>query len=129
MEIRCAVGPGSVLLARASDPAEDPRPRPRRHTEPVNGNTPKHHELPHTIYHTYYHLASNHIITIIISFFFFLYIDVLEIIYIQVKKKKINNYYEPPLPRYVLLLARGYKLKKKKLKKKSHLTESDISVK
>lgn len=36
MEIRCAVGPESVLLARASDPAEDPRPRPRRHTEPAN---------------------------------------------------------------------------------------------
>ena len=47
MEIRCAVGPGSVLLARASDPAEDPRPRPRRHTEPVNGNAPKHHQLPY----------------------------------------------------------------------------------
>lgn len=41
MEIRCAVGPGSVLLARTSDPAEDPRPRPRRHTVPVNGNASK----------------------------------------------------------------------------------------
>lgn len=36
VEIRCAVGPGSALPARTSDPAEDPRPRPRRHIVPAN---------------------------------------------------------------------------------------------
>lgn len=36
MEIRCAVGPGSALPARTSDPAEDLRPRPRRHIVPAN---------------------------------------------------------------------------------------------
>lgn len=37
MEIRCAVGPGSALPAQTLDPAEDLRPRPRRHTVPANG--------------------------------------------------------------------------------------------
>ena len=36
MEIRCAVGPGSALPAQTWDPAEDLRPRPRRHTVPAN---------------------------------------------------------------------------------------------
>lgn len=36
VEIRCAVGPGSALLAQTLDPAEDLRPRPRRHTVPAN---------------------------------------------------------------------------------------------
>lgn len=36
MEIRCAVGPGAALPARTSGPAEDLRPRPRRHTVPAN---------------------------------------------------------------------------------------------
>lgn len=36
MEIRCAVGPGSALPAQTLDPAEDLRPRPRRHTVPAN---------------------------------------------------------------------------------------------
>lgn len=36
MENRCAFGPGSALPARTSDPAEDLRPRPRRHTVPAN---------------------------------------------------------------------------------------------
>lgn len=35
MESRCAFGPGSTLPARTSDPAEDLRPRPRRHTVPA----------------------------------------------------------------------------------------------
>lgn len=37
VEIRCAVGPGSALPAQTLDPAEDLRPRPRRHTVPANG--------------------------------------------------------------------------------------------
>lgn len=36
VEIRCAVGPGAALPARTSGPAEDLRPRPRRHTVPAN---------------------------------------------------------------------------------------------
>lgn len=36
VEIRCAVGPGSALPAQTLDPAEDLRPRPRRHTVPAN---------------------------------------------------------------------------------------------
>lgn len=36
MEIRCAVGPGLALPAQTLDPAEDLRPRPRRHTVPMN---------------------------------------------------------------------------------------------
>lgn len=36
MEIRCAVGPGSTLPAQIRDPAEDLRPRPRRHIVPAN---------------------------------------------------------------------------------------------
>lgn len=35
VEIRCAVGPGAALPARTSDPAEDLRPRPRRHIVPA----------------------------------------------------------------------------------------------
>ena len=74
VEIRCAVGPGSVLLARASDPAEDPRPRPRRHTEPANGNTPKHRQTPsHNLPYLLPSCIESYIITMIISFFFFLF--------------------------------------------------------
>lgn len=36
VESRCAFGPESALPARTSDPAEDLRPRPRRHTVPAN---------------------------------------------------------------------------------------------
>lgn len=36
VENRCAFGPGAALPARTSDPAEDLRPRPRRHTVPAN---------------------------------------------------------------------------------------------
>lgn len=36
MESRCAFGPESALPARTSDPAEDLRPHPRRHTVPAN---------------------------------------------------------------------------------------------
>lgn len=36
VESRCAFEPGSVLPARTSDPVEDLRPRPRRHTVPAN---------------------------------------------------------------------------------------------
>lgn len=36
MENRCGVGPGAALPARTSGPAEDLRPRPRRHTVPAN---------------------------------------------------------------------------------------------
>lgn len=36
MESRCAFGPEAALPARTSDPAEDLRPHPRRHTVPVN---------------------------------------------------------------------------------------------
>lgn len=36
VEIRCAFGPGSALPAQTLDPAEDLRPRPRRHTVPAN---------------------------------------------------------------------------------------------
>jgi len=36
VEIRCAVGPGSTLPAQIWDPAEDLRPRPRRHTVSAN---------------------------------------------------------------------------------------------
>lgn len=74
MEIRCAVGPGSVLLARASDPAEDPRPRPRRHTVPVNGNTPKHRKLPlHNLPYLFTILHRIVSLLIIISLFFFFF--------------------------------------------------------
>lgn len=36
VESRCAFGPEAALPARTSDPAEDLRPRPRRHTVPAN---------------------------------------------------------------------------------------------
>lgn len=36
VEIRCAFGPESALPAQTLDPAEDLRPRPRRHTVPAN---------------------------------------------------------------------------------------------